>query len=465
MNWARFLKLPPTVYLFILVGIAVRLYYLAQPMRYDESYTFMEYVASGLSGLLVYEMPNNHVFHSILVYASTSLFGDSPAAIRMPAFVAGVMCIPLVYCVCVSMLGHGYGYVAAAIMAIHPYTVLYSTNARGYSIIMCIFLIMILCANEYIRHPSRRLCIDIGLLGSIGMLTIPVMLFPLVGLYIWVIVSLIAGTAGIQVSIKNIRQFLLWGVGTTAIGTIILYVPVIMMTGSVEAIVDNSFVTALDNEQFLNSIVPLLNSAIIEYTFGAPILFTVVILILCLIGLGFAIIRREHVLTSFVVALITGGIVVVVAKRHVPFARVWIYMAPVACMLADYGYMVSVEKCRKSLKRIWYAVCVVYVVVFAFALTASNVIVEYPSGASCIEAEYIVRYLKESVGSRLAFDALCPVDAIVAYYARKCGVHYDESVSPERYYIVVDGFYRISDMTPANVKMIARIGKAAIYRQ
>src|SRR5688572_18130278 len=54
----------------VTVGAALRLYYLQQPMRYDESITYVHFAAnSWTTAISSYTYPNNHVFHTVLVKA------------------------------------------------------------------------------------------------------------------------------------------------------------------------------------------------------------------------------------------------------------------------------------------------------------------------------------------------------------------------------------------------------------
>ena len=82
------------------VGTGVRGYYLSQPMRYDEAFSFLNFVHRGFPALFFYPLPNNHVLHSILVKAVTQVWGNSPASIRFTAFLAGIATMPLLFCLC-----------------------------------------------------------------------------------------------------------------------------------------------------------------------------------------------------------------------------------------------------------------------------------------------------------------------------------------------------------------------------
>ena len=57
----------------------------------------MAFARSLFAAATDYHLPNNHVFHSILVYFSTRIFGIQPWAVRLPAFTAGVLLVPAAY--------------------------------------------------------------------------------------------------------------------------------------------------------------------------------------------------------------------------------------------------------------------------------------------------------------------------------------------------------------------------------
>src|SRR5205807_1142091 len=81
--------------------------------------TYLFYVRKPpLYGLVSYTLPNNHVFHTLLVSVSTFLFGDHPWAIRLPAFLAGVAMIPLAFAAARRIHGDAAGLITAAFVAL-----------------------------------------------------------------------------------------------------------------------------------------------------------------------------------------------------------------------------------------------------------------------------------------------------------------------------------------------------------
>ena len=87
-----------TAALLLAGAVLIRLLYIQQPIRHDEAYTYLYFAAQPLgSALSDYTVPNNHLFHTFLVKVVTSVLGGSLPAIRLAAFVTGLLVVPAVY--------------------------------------------------------------------------------------------------------------------------------------------------------------------------------------------------------------------------------------------------------------------------------------------------------------------------------------------------------------------------------
>jgi hypothetical protein len=63
--------------LITLAAIVIRLAFLSRPMFYDEALSYLEYATTSLPRLVArYNTPNNHIFHSVLIWISARLFND-----------------------------------------------------------------------------------------------------------------------------------------------------------------------------------------------------------------------------------------------------------------------------------------------------------------------------------------------------------------------------------------------------
>lgn len=145
------------VLLAVLVyGVIIRAVFLREPVRLDEFYTYFNYVIYPFRHILsTYDVPNNHVFHSILARIFYLLGGTSETVLRLPAFLAGCALIPAVYRLALSLgLSRNSARLAAFFTASSGGLIYYSVNARGYSLQA---LLAVLCTSVYLSRGRGRL--------------------------------------------------------------------------------------------------------------------------------------------------------------------------------------------------------------------------------------------------------------------------------------------------------------------
>jgi hypothetical protein len=156
------------------IGIGVRVAVLDGPMLYDEAQTYNSFASRSLPVLLSsYTVPNNHILHSLLVHFSTQVLGNTEAAVRLPALLAGVAIIPLTYALATSMHGPQAGVLAAGLATASPSLIAFSTNARGYTLLITLFLCCLLLALHLRRSHNPAAAALLGVLMSLGMFTVP----------------------------------------------------------------------------------------------------------------------------------------------------------------------------------------------------------------------------------------------------------------------------------------------------
>lgn len=167
-------NVPPALLALTGIGASLRCAFIRQPMRYDEAYTYLTFVRGNIAAAFYYPVPNNHVLHTLLVRASVLVFGHQVVAIRLPSLLAGVLVIPATFAL--ARLLHrdaASGYVAAAMVAVTPYLVLYDTMARGYSLLTLLSLLLAMCAWNLAAHPTLGRCGLAVAVTSLGLLDIP----------------------------------------------------------------------------------------------------------------------------------------------------------------------------------------------------------------------------------------------------------------------------------------------------
>ncbi len=127
--------------------------------------------------------PNNHMLNTLLMRVSIDtwrsldggkapLFFDERAA-RLPAFIGGLCGI-----VMLGLLGRALGLpwaglLAAWLAAFHPWFLRYTSEARGYGLMLCFLPMALLFAVRALRHPSWGNWIGLGLAQFFALYSYP----------------------------------------------------------------------------------------------------------------------------------------------------------------------------------------------------------------------------------------------------------------------------------------------------
>lgn len=320
----------------VLLGLAPRIAHLAYPMQYDESYTFMVFARPSLfTAVTDYHLPNNHVLHSVLVHLSTRLFGEAPWAVRLPAFLAGVACIPLAYLLALRHYGRTAALIAASFMAAWPRPIDYSADARGYSLVMAFTLGLYLIGGVLLRRDSKPGWAALVLLASAGLFTIPVMAYPISALIVWLALSFLAGVTreGYPRGVF-LTRLVMSGLGI-AVLTLALYSPILIVSGP-EALFANSFVRSNSWADYLQSLPDWLSMLWGEWRWHMPGWMGAGVMLLAL--LGTALHRRVSGLK--IPPQVGVGLLilpVVLLQRPEPNPRPWLFLAPLLLVWAGAG--------------------------------------------------------------------------------------------------------------------------------
>ena len=142
----------------------------------DEATSFLMFSESSWQSLVLnYQDPNQHTLFSILSNISQNLFGESELIFRMPALLAGIMAVPLIYffsCQCTnSRLG---AFLAALLLALSSPHIKWSQLGRGYTLTIFLALLVMLSVFKLIKNSNNRTWGLLLIASSFGMvLTLP----------------------------------------------------------------------------------------------------------------------------------------------------------------------------------------------------------------------------------------------------------------------------------------------------
>ena len=387
-------------------GIVLRILSLDQPIRSDESWTLLNYASRNLLQIVsLYDSPNNHVLHSVLAHVSMSMFGEDPVVLRLPAVVAGISCMPLGYWLFYRLGDRCSAIFALALIAGWPMLVDYSTNARGYSMLVCFTLALLICADVMRARASIFAAGGYVLICALGLYTIPSFAISILIAGVWMLWACIRGTVS-----TSRWQFIAQQTqmaGAVIALTLLLYSPVIAFSG-MGALLSNEVVTGTGVNM---SDVPILAWAIFtDWHQGIPPWLVVLIIMGFLISLF----RHFDERLSFWFATLVSGVIISSLQGTLGPPRIWIILLPL--LLGGAGLWCTDLANGKIRSFVVPALSVgVFSLLFALHLgQPTNAL--YRAFGAFPQAREIVEYAAETMTANDAVLTMFPARRTMAYY-------------------------------------------------
>lgn len=447
------------------VGLTLRGYFLAQPMRYDEAYTFLNFINQDFPFAFYYPLPNNHVFHTLMVRASVALLGGHPVAMRLPAFLAGASVILTSFIFARLLCKQTGGFLTAALVAVFPYLVLYDTMARGYSLLVLLSLWQAMVGFRFSSSPSLALCFLMSLITSLGLLTMPSFFFPSAGVIVWV--SILMLIRGLEFRTVVVHFLLPFSAMTTAL-TSFFYTPVIVATDGVGTIIGNRFVAGMPWEIFLSQLPSHIVGTFINLGESVPPVLILVSLVLMGVGMFFSFRKKNWAVVALLPALLLGCCIPLFIQHHIPYARTWIFFLPFFFMLMDAGYVELSNFVPAFYRQHLQGAVLIGIILWAFILMNRNIIItSYPETGTFPEASAVAKVLSKEMKPNDKLVVGCPADAPVLFYMWYEGFPSQKGVKPfahqKEFYVIKKSEYSLSDLTRANARKLVVLGDAEIY--
>ncbi len=140
-----------------LTALALRVYRIDAELWIDELYSLGDYALQPWSVIAgSYRTSNNHLLMSLLMKASTALFGVSEWTVRLAAMSFGVAAIPALYRVARLVMTRWASLGAALLLAVSYHHVFFSQNARGYIAYLFFALVSTRALLDALRDDRRR---------------------------------------------------------------------------------------------------------------------------------------------------------------------------------------------------------------------------------------------------------------------------------------------------------------------
>jgi hypothetical protein len=321
-------KLHLVALFFILLSAAfLRIHFLKIPLRCDEAATFYYFASRPLYiGLSSYPAPNNHLFSTFLMHISYLFFGSSIWGIRLPALIAGVLLVPISYLLTRVYSNKFAALLAAGVIAASPLMILYSTNARGYIIIILAFLCLVTILKYLLKYNDTLMWCCFTGISVIGLYTIPIFIFPLFIILLWLLAAplLYQTDIGFKELMKNGFISLIF----IFIFTFILYLPVLICSGY-QLLINNPHVMARKYYTFAALFSVNYEEIKEAWQYWNRDIPTYLVYLL-VIGVMVYIIAKKDCYKRVILTFMTfGGCLILLLIMHTaPESRIWVFFMP-----------------------------------------------------------------------------------------------------------------------------------------
>jgi hypothetical protein len=421
-----------TLFGVTVIGLFIRLIQINNAVGYDEAYTFIHFSSRSLQVILTdYSAPNNHIFHSLLVYVVYHIFGNHVWALRFPALLAGVLTIPAIYMAGKVIYGKNAALMAAALVACTPILVDFSVNARGYTL-MCLFSCLILwIAGIQRKQSSFTGWLLLSLFSILGFYTLPVMVYPVSAVYLWLLVSWVVKDIN-----SNSRGKFIFGLIVTSISTILitflLYSPILIFGSGFSSITSNEFVKSQSWLDFLQSVQSRIPRVWGDWNYLVPSWVAYITILGFILLIVFEWRRFSHKIPIWIPTVVSISILIIL-QRVTPWPRVWLFLLVFYLLWVAAGWTALIHLLPVKIALKW----VPPVFLGAIILLTCFTYVAYRNKPSFNpEEEYPMREVAEFVAANItAADtlvAVSPVTIQAGYYLTIQKIPFDRFYDRDR---------------------------------
>lgn len=405
----------------LLISLGLRWPFLDLPMRFDESYTWLNYASAPLYVTVTkYDSPNNHILHSVLEWFSTRIFGNELWAIRLPALLCGLGTAGMTAWWGARRAGTWAGLVAGLLVACTSVLMEYSVNARGYTLQHLLFVTMFLLLDEWEHCPSKTSELLVAVLSALAMWTMPISLYGLIILAVSVTQRVLRRPAA-----ERWADWKNWGLAAClAVGlTILLYLPVFIVWGvqSVAGAGQGGTAGFMDwGRQLADSMPGTVQLLFRDFWWPAS-----AVLIPAILGFAMA---RATPSRRLLVGVILGGIVclgVIGCQQIVPPPRTWLFLIPIVSglvvnSLAEETKTLNQHHCWRCGGLL--VLALVGAMVPAARCFREDSIPRSREAAKFDSAEAVIRSILPDLAPNEPVIAVTPASAPLAFYGRKLGL-------------------------------------------
>ncbi|MDD5370720.1 MAG: glycosyltransferase family 39 protein, partial [Anaerolineaceae bacterium] len=393
-----------------------------------------------------YHLPNNHIFHSLLVKVSSAILGAASWAVRFPAFLGGILCVPAGYGVARQIYGRVPALFSAGLIAVLPMLIDYSANARGYTLYMLFSLLVLGLAIYLSKHNNLAGWFLFVVFSILGFYTVPFMLYPMAAVGFWLFSSSLVGvTRPAYNSTLHFMKYLLVAGLVTAVIVVLLYSPIAIVGTGLNSLLGNSFIARLSWADFWPTLGDRIKTTWGEWNYDVPLIFQGLLAAGTFLSVALhTSISRVKVPVQITTFVSIFGILLI--QRPDPLTRLWTFLIPLWLIWACGGLITPLTRLRYP----WNRALSLFAVVAFLILSGWSVlrVQHYFPGWQPAPGptELVATYLKQTLVAGDAVAVVSPDDAPLWFYLQRLQiagafVHHIDLTPHERIFVVVNTIY------------------------
>jgi hypothetical protein len=350
------------------------------PISYDEAWTYLNLSSKNIFvSASYYPAPNNHIFFTLLTNLTTWLPIDPTFAVRLPNLLVTSIAFFLILFILKDIFYPALAIILSTLFYSFYPGMVYSVQARGYFLYMLFAAVIyyLFYKNRYHGKNSYWACF--GVAAALGFYTIPSFLYAFLTVFSIAFLFFVY-----KKDFVNGKKLMVTS-SITAIGVILLYTPVFLVSG-IGAVANNSYI---QQKTFIEIIRYMPNHLMqtANWYMGNISAYTYIVMSLLLMStILLSMIRKEkRLLAGSICITFICPIVFMVLHRTLPFERTWSYT--LFFIILCVGVLISLITTSANIKKGMYA--------YSFGILIAGLILFYTSYKENYAIDYDSKNLAE----------------------------------------------------------------------
>jgi len=171
------------------VGLVLRLLVAGESLFADELSTYWIVASNGLGGVVSTVHTNAEISPPLYFVSSwlTTRIDLTPELLRAPSLLAGTATIPLVYALGARTVGKRAGLIATPLVALSPFMIYYSAEARSYALMMALVVLSTVALVQAVRGKGVGWWVGYAAFSAAAFYTHYTSSFALAAQFLWAI--------------------------------------------------------------------------------------------------------------------------------------------------------------------------------------------------------------------------------------------------------------------------------------